>query len=161
MTIAVLTETGFLALLAVVLAWAGAANIRCPEPAWPLALAALGAARDGWAGPRVLAAAELGIAVLVLSHPGACLPGVLLAGLFTCLALASGLLAAPGPTMGAAAVSGMNGSDRRAAHTLANLAAVVGAGVVALRSPASLAESAPNRARRRGPRAAPWRAPEP
>jgi hypothetical protein len=139
MTIAVLTETGFLALLAVVLAWAGASKIRRPEPA-RLALAALGA--PATAGlVRVLAAAELGIAVLVLFIP-AHVSGVLLAGLFTCLALASGLLARKDHDGGCGCFGDERERPPGRTHVLVNLVAAIGVGAVALQSPPSLAELA-------------------
>jgi len=135
MTIAVLAEIGFLTMLAVVLAWAGASKIRRPEPA-RLALVALGA--PATAGlTRVLAAAELGIAALVLVLPVG-VPGILLAGFFACLALAAGLLAREGHDAGCGCFGEGQERPPGRAHVLMNLAAAVGAGVVALQSPPSL-----------------------
>jgi hypothetical protein len=137
MTIAVLAETGFLTALAVVLAWAGAAKIRRPEPT-RRALVTLGA--PATAGlTRVLAAAELGIAVLAFVVPGD-VSGLVLAGLFACLTLAAGLLARRSHDAGCGCFGERQERPPGRAHVLMNLAAAVAAGVAALGSPPSLAE---------------------
>jgi hypothetical protein len=139
MTIAVLAGTGFVTMLAVVLAWAGAAKVRHPEPA-RRALVALGApATAGLTG--MLATTELGIAMLVLLVPGG-VSRVLLAGFFACLALAAALLARRGRDVGCGCFGDGNGRPPGRAHVAVNLVAAVGAGVVALQSPPSLVDLA-------------------
>lgn len=139
MTIVVLVGTGFVTMLAVVLAWSGAAKVRHPEPA-RRALAALGVpATDALA--RVLAAGELGIAVLALVAP-ADVSGVALAGLFACLALTAGLLARRGHDAGCGCFG--EGRERAPgrAHVVVNLAAALGAVAVTFQSPPSFIELA-------------------
>ena len=137
MTIAVLAGMGLVTMLAVVLAWAGVSKARHPEPT-RRALVALGA--PATAGlTRVLAAAELGIAVLALVVPVG-VSGVLLAGCFACLALAAGLLARKGHDAGCGCFGEGQERPPGRAHVVVNLAAAVGAGVVAVRSPPSLAD---------------------
>jgi hypothetical protein len=137
MTIAVLAGTGFLTMLAVVLAWAGASKIRHPEPA-RRALVALGAPATA-VSALVLAAAELGIAVLALVVPSG-VSGVVLAGFFACLALAAGLLARKGHDAGCGCFGELQDRPPGRTHVVVNLVAAVGAGVVAFRSPPSLVE---------------------
>ena len=134
MTIAVLTETGFVTMLAIVLAWAGAAKIQHPEPA-RRAAATLGVPAIG-ALTRVLAVAELGIAVVALVVPVG-VSGVVLAGCFACLALTAGLLARKGHDAGCGCFG--EGRERAPgrAHVVVNLAAALGAVAVAFQSPPS------------------------
>jgi len=137
MTIAVLAETGFLAMLTVVLAWAGVSKLRRPEPA-RRALVALGApATVGLT--RGMASAELGIAVLALAVPARA-SGVVLAGFFACLAITAGLLARSGYGAGCGCFGEPDEQPPGRARVVANLLAAVGAGVVALCSPPSVAE---------------------
>jgi hypothetical protein len=137
MTIAVLAEIGFLAMLAVVLALAGVSKIRRPEPARH-ALVVLGApATVGLT--RGLAATELGIAVLALVVP-AVVSGAVLACFYACLALIAGLLARKGHDAGCGCFGEGHEQPPGRAHVVVNLAAAAGACVVALRSPPSLAE---------------------
>jgi hypothetical protein len=137
MTIAVLAETGFLTTLAVVLAWAGAAKIRRPEPT-RRALVALGAPMTAGL-TSVLAATELGLGVLALYVPTS-ISGVVLAGFFGCLAVAAGLLARRGYDVDCGCFGEEREQPPGPAHVLMNLAAAVGAGVLAFQSPPSLAE---------------------
>lgn len=139
MTIAVLAGTGFVAMLAVMLAWAGVSKVGHPEPT-RRAVAALGA--PATAGlTLVLAAAELGIAVMALVAPVG-VSGVVLAGLFACLALTAGLLARKGHEAGCGCFG--DGRERAPgrAHVIVNLAAALGAAAVAFQSPPSPVELA-------------------
>jgi len=137
MTIAVMAGTGFAAMLAVVLALAGVAKIRRPEPA-RRALAALGVPATV-ALTRAAAVAELAIAVLALVVPVG-VSGVLLAGFFVCLAIAAGLLARKGHDTSC----GCFGEGRERApgrtHVVVNLAAALGAVAVTFQSPPSPVE---------------------
>lgn len=135
MTIAVLAGTGLVTMLAIVLAWAGVSKIRHPEPTHR-ALVALGAPVTAGL-TLVLAAVELGIAVLALVVPVG-VSGVLLAGFFVCLALAGGLLARKDHDAGCGCFGEGHERPPGRAHVVVNLAAAVGAGVVALQSPPSL-----------------------
>jgi len=139
MTIATAAETGFLAMLAAVLAWAGASKIGRPEPA-RRALAALGVHATVWL-TRALAAAELGIAVSTLLAP-ADVSGAALAALFACLALITGALARRGHDAGCGCFGEGRDQPPGRAHVLVNLAAMVGASVVSIESPPSLYELA-------------------
>jgi hypothetical protein len=134
MTIATAAETGFLATLAVVLAWAGVSKIRRPEPA-RRALAALGVRATVWLA-RAAAVVELGVAVLTLVAPGD-VSGAALAGLFAWLALTTGLLAHSGHDAGCGCFGEGRDEPPDRAHVLVNLAATVGASVVAIESPPS------------------------
>ena len=129
--------TAGVTMLAVVLTWAGVSKIRHPEPA-RRALAALGAPATG-ALTRVVALAELGIAVLVLVAPAG-VAGLILAGFFACLAIAAGVLARKEADCGCFGEG--HGQPPGRAHVLLNVVAALGAGAVALQSPPSLAELA-------------------
>ena len=135
MTMPAVVGSSLLALLAVVLAWAGAAKLRRPEPT-RRALAALGAPATG-ALTQLLGVAELGIAVLVLLAPAG-VAGLVLAGFFACLAIASALLARENADCGCFGEG--QGQPPGRTHVLLNVIAAVGAGAVALQSPPSLAE---------------------
>ena len=134
MTMSAVVGASFVALLAVVLAWAGASKLR-PEPTRG-ALAALGAPATS-ALTRLVGVVELGIAVLVVFLPAG-VAGPVLAGFFACLAIAAGVLARKDADCGCFGEG--HGQPPGHAHVLLNVVAALGAGAVALQSPPSLAE---------------------
>lgn len=143
MTVAVLAGTGFVTMLAVVLAWAGVSKVRHPEPTCR-ALVALGA--PATAGlTLVLAAAELGIAVVALVVPVS-VSGVVLAGFFVCLALTAGLLVRKGHDAGCGCFGEGRERTPGRAHVVANLAVALGGVAVTFQSPPSPVELVRNEA---------------
>jgi hypothetical protein len=131
--------TGLLTTLAVVLAVAGAAKLRNPEPL-RRALGALGApARVGLV--RALGAAELGIAALALAAP-AQVSGVVLAALFVCFAVAAHLLGQAGGETGCGCFGEEDGRPPGRVHVALNVVVAVIAAAVAAQTPPSLVQLA-------------------
>jgi hypothetical protein len=127
--------TAGVTMLAVVLAWAGATKIRHPATT-RRALVSLGLPAAG--GLTVaLAATELGVAVVALVVP-VDVSGVVVAGVFVCLALAAGLLAHKRSDAGCGCFGDAQSRPTGRRHVVINMIAALGAGVVALQSPPSL-----------------------
>jgi uncharacterized membrane protein YphA (DoxX/SURF4 family) len=136
MTFAELAGTGFVTMLALVLASAGISKTRQPRPA-RRTLAQLGVPGPGRA-VRLVAAIELGIAVCALTVSGRTSDAIL-AGCFALLAVAAAVLARQGQQLACGCFGEDHGRAPERTHVLLNAAGALGAATAALESPQSLA----------------------